>query len=133
MYDEVTLLESFFYLSGYFTLIACAFLLARYLARKSKNPMLIKRFHSFHRPLGYTSLFLAGIHGAIALFSMPSLRVATISGMVSWVLIITLFLSYQERDQKHGNWFRKHQYLALTFIPVILFHLAASAYSDIIA
>lgn len=116
-------IQWFSHLSGVLTLVTCGLLLPRYLARKSKNPNIIKRFHNIHKPLGHAVLIIAVIHCFISIISFPTHLMENISGLCSGALVIALFQNYHTRKKKQGNWFLRHQHLSLALVPIMIFHV----------
>lgn len=123
MHEGFSGIQLFSHLSGGVTLVTCGLLLGRYLARKSKNPNIIKKFHNIHKPLGHFAFVITVIHGLISIFSFPIHLIENISGLCAGALVAALFKNYHTREKSQGNWFRKHQRLSWALVPIMILHV----------
>lgn len=108
---------------GWASLASCVVLLAKYIGRVSKHKNTNNVLRKLHKPLGFSVIVIGAIHGIISFIKHPQEMVANFSGIILWVLIALLAVTFYARRKLKSKWFVLHRILAILLVVVLVMHL----------
>lgn len=108
---------------GWISLALCVLLLAKYIGRVSKHKNTNNLLRKLHKPLGIAVIAIGTIHGLISFIKNPQEMVANFSGIILWVLIALLAVTFYARKKLKSKWFVLHRILAMLLVVVLVMHL----------
>lgn len=106
--------------------ICTAVLLSEFLtwiARKLKVKKLMHFRGKHHIMWGKVLLGLVTVHALVAGFGAGAL--ITVSGIIAFLGLIVLLLSYQKRAKLGKNWLKLHRWTAAASLAIVIVHITA--------
>lgn len=113
---------------GLVSTVLCVLLLAKYLGRISGNKRFNDFLHRIHKPLGALVILTGLVHGIRGFILFPNDFGANLSGLILWIVIIFLALTFHQRKQLKKKWFRYHQVLSAAALILIIIHILLSVH-----
>ena len=111
---------------GWFSFFLSVLLLVRYITRKKKMIRLTSYLKKLHKPLGITLLLATFLHGVNAISVNFESKIAILLGMLSFILIVIMIVSFILRKKLKAKWFKIHSKCAVIFLFVFLAHILAA-------
>lgn len=109
---------------GWISLAMCVLLLIKYIGRVSKNKTINNALRKIHKPLGIAVIAIGAIHGVISIIKTPQEIVANILGLLVWLLIAFLALTFYARKKLKSKWFKLHRIAAVLLVVGLVAHIA---------
>ena len=100
----------------------CVLLLAKYPARRFSRARANAVLRKLHEPLGLAVILAGAVHGVMAIAESPDELFLIGSGIILWVLIILLAVTFYARKRCKGRWFALHRVLAAIVAAGMLLH-----------
>lgn len=111
---------------GWISLAVCALLLAKYIGRISKNKTINQFLRKLHKPLGLAVIGISALHGIICFVRKPQFTIQNVTGILLFVLIIALALTFYARARLKAKWFKLHRIVAVVLVILMIIHVAVS-------
>lgn len=111
---------------GWLSLAICILLLAKYIGRISNNKTLNQLLRKSHKPLGIAAIGISMVHGLLCFIKCPHASIQNITGLILFVLILTLAITFYARAGLKAKWFQMHRYSAIMLCIVMAIHIMVS-------
>lgn len=111
---------------GWISFAMCILLLAKYIGRISKNKKINQSLRKIHKILGIAVIGIAFLHGIICFIKTPQAIIQNITGLILWILIISLAATFYARARLKAKWFQMHRYLSIILCVIMVIHIVLS-------
>lgn len=118
--EGAKMIDHFF---GWVSLVLCIVLLAKYLGRISNKKTLNQLLRKLHKPLGLAVLAIAALHGILCFVREPHEIVSHITGIIPWILMLCLALTFYARKNLKSKWLSTHRFLSIVLCITTVFHI----------
>ena len=108
---------------GWISLVMCILLLAKYMGRVSKCKRINSSLRKLHKPFGTAVIVMGTVHGIVSFIKHPQEMTANFSGMILWVLIALLAVTYYARKKLKSKWFVLHRLFSVLLAVMLVMHL----------
>ena len=111
---------------GWISLAICVLLLAKLIGRLLKSQKLNKILRKIHKPLGLAVIAISAVHGIISFIKNTPALLQNITGIILFILIVILAVSFYDKKRLKKQWFKIHRYSAAVFTAAMIIHIAVS-------
>ena len=101
----------------------CVLLIIKFIGRVSKNKKFNNALLKIHKPLGIAAIAIGSIHGVISIIKSPQEIVANILGILVWMLMAFLAVTFYARKSLKSKWFKLHRIAAVLLIAALVSHI----------
>ena len=108
---------------GKIAFIICVLLFVKFIGRVSKNKKFNNVLLKIHKPLGIAAIAIGAIHGVMYIIKSPQQIVANILGILVWILMAFLAVTFYTRKSLESKWFKLHRIAAVLLIAALIAHV----------